>query len=467
MNLRLRFILGNVLPLFIVLPLMGLLSIYIFERRILIPRQSTELEADMALLTNLIEDEPEAFKSEQAGNQFATRYSAGANWRLMILDPEGTLIATNREHDLPRTGTIIDIPEFDTSKDFDPLSGTTYSSSMQSDVIDLWKPVSDESGRLQGVLRVTQPLETLAEEVMRVRGLMIAIMVMGLVVGTLIGLGLAVSMESPLREMTYSLQNMAQEEDPQPIELKGPPEITTLSSAFNHLVTRIQDLESTRKKLLANLVHELGRPLGAMRAAIHALKQGAVDDTELRAELLSGMDTQSRDLERLVDDLTHLYDESMGRFELKRERVELGPWLRSSIAPWKAHATEKALQIEIQVENLPHGSIDPQRMSQAVGNLINNAIKFTPKGGEILIKARPEGQMLVIQIEDTGPGLSDDDLRSIFTPFYRGEQGTRFPKGMGLGLSIARDIVHSHQGTLEAENRAPGGTRFTIRLPLE
>jgi signal transduction histidine kinase len=337
---------------------------------------------------------------------------------------------------------------------------------MDTEVIDIWTAVRDASGSLLGVLRISKPLETLTQDLMRVRGFMVAIMVVGLLVGALIGLGLAVSMENPLQQMTYSLQGMAREEHPNPIELEGPEEFKALASAFNHLVNRIQEMETTRKKLLANLVHELGRPLGALRAAIHALEQGAAEDPELGVELLEGMDTQSRDLERLVQDLTHLYDESMGRFELKLEHVDYEEWLRGSVATWKAHARQKDQRIEVQADDLPQMTIDPNRMSQALGNLLSNAIKFTPRGGCISVKASAHETEIVIRVQDTGPGLSENDLQNIFSPFYRGDQGTRFPKGMGLGLSIARDIIHSHQGSLEAENVRSQGSRFTIRLPI-
>lgn len=467
MNLRFRFILSNVLPLFIVLPLIGLLSIYIFEQRILIPRQTVELEADLDLLTHLVLDEPDAFDSQTAGSRFVQRYSSGANWRLMILNPDGIVMATNHHDDLSRIGTPVDRMEFETVLSEGQIHATSFSQSMNSESIDLWTVVYDPSGEMLGVLRVTQPLDTIAEDVMRVRGFVIALLAAGLLVGGLIGLALAISMEIPLRKMTHSLRNMAWEEDPSTIELKGPEEITTLSSAFNHLIKRIKELETTRKKLLANLVHELGRPLGALRAAIHALDQGAIEDPTLRNELLAGMDSQSRDLERLVNDLTHLYDESMGRFELRLENVKLDDWLRDSIAPWKAHAREKTLQMKVQIPELPQSMIDPIRMSQVLGNLLSNAVKYTPNDGEIRVRAFVDDQKLVIQVQDDGPGLSQEDRDNLFTPFYRGKQSTRFPKGMGLGLSIARDIVQSHNGSLIAESIPDDGSQFSIQLPLK
>jgi signal transduction histidine kinase len=466
-NLRFRFILSNVLPLFIVLPLMGLLSIYIFERKILIPRQSSEIEADLDLLTHLITEEPDSFGSESTGRRFVQRYSAGAHWRLMILNPEGVLVATNSHDDLARVGMAVGRSEIADTISEGRLNTTSFSQSMQTEVIDIWAAVRDSSDTLLGILRISQPLETLGEEIMRVRGFMVAIIAVGLLIGALIGLGLALSMENPLQQMTLSLQTMAREEHPSPIEVEGPEEFITLASAFNHLIERIDEMEVTRRKLLANLVHELGRPLGALRSALHALMSGADQDLELKNELLVGMDTQTSDLARLVDDLTHLYDEDAGRFKLEYKEVNIQTWLGETVAPWRAHAEEKSIRLLLDVQKDVVLNIDPNRMSQALGNLLSNAIKFTPIEGEITVRTFVEDSQVVIDVQDSGPGLSTEDRENLFTPFYRGKQSTRFPRGMGLGLSIARDIVQSHGGRLVAKPSTGAGTLFSIYLPQQ
>jgi signal transduction histidine kinase len=218
--------------------------------------------------------------------------------------------------------------------------------------------------------------------------------------------------------------------------------------------------------LLANLVHELGRPLGAMRAAIRALGEGASNDPSLRTNLLSGMDLQTRGLERLVQDLTRLYDSSAGGLPMRPERTDLNPWLQDTLRPWQAAAEQKGIVWETFLEPLPTLWIDPLRLGQALSNLLSNAVKFTSPGGQVRVVAQPSGDQVRLSVEDTGPGLTPEDREHLFTPFYRARHATRFPQGMGLGLAIARQLVLAHGGSIEFDSAPGKGSRFTIRLPM-
>jgi two-component system sensor histidine kinase BaeS len=466
LNLRLRFILSNVLPIFIILPLMGLLLIFTLERFVFVPQLSAEIQADFNLLSRFTHDNIDIFQSPGSAQAFVDRYASDAPWGLMVLDTKGVLLASSEPNDHARIGRRIEHARFREALEGENLLITDYNTGLDSESIEAWGAVEDSSGKLIGVLRIYQPLENLGEELMQLRSVVAVILVTGLILGALIGLGLAISMERPINKITAALQSMAWEAAPSPIQIEGPEEFHLLAAAFNHLTERIRELETTRKQLLANLVHELGRPLGALRSSVQALKQGADQDPELRAELLNGMDAQTHDLERLVEDLTHLYDSSVKRFELKREPVKMDSWLKDVLATWKVHAEQKSAHFKVRIEDLPVVWIDPTRLSQAVGNLLSNAIKFTPKGGDIYVRGKVEESQVSIQIEDSGPGLSEEDRKKLFTPFYRGRQANRFPQGMGLGLSIARDIVLSHQGVLEADSSLTSGSRFIIRIPL-
>lgn len=447
---------------------MGLLSVYMFEQRILIPRQSIEIESDMDLFQDLGRENPSIFISTAEARTFIDKYARRASWRLMIIDPDGFLMAISDPDEQSRVGEPILRSEIEDVLSGRELTLIEHSPSLDVETIDTWAAVRNASGNSLGVLRISLPLETLTDELMHLRGLIALTMGAGLLAGTLIALGLATSMERPLTQMTESIRSMAWQKDPEPIHLEGPEEFTLLNSAFNHLIERIDDMEVTRRKLLANLVHELGRPLGALSAALHALMSGADKDPELQHELLVGMDTQTHDLARLVDDLTHLYDEDAGRFKLEIERVDVQSWLRETVATWRAHAEQKSIHLILDAAQEEVAlNIDPHRMSQALGNLLSNAIKFTPAEGEIQVHAYIEDQQIVIQVQDSGPGLSPDDRANLFTPFYRGKHNNRFPKGMGLGLSIARDIVQSHGGKLVLEASEQPGTRFSIYLPLD
>jgi signal transduction histidine kinase len=129
-------------------------------------------------------------------------------------------------------------------------------------------------------------------------------------------------------------------------------------------------------------------------------------------------------------------------------------------------AHSKGLHLESDIsDDLPVIPIDPDRLAQAIGNLINNAIKFTPPGGKITVRAGTKADKVWIAIQDTGPGIPVEDQELLFTPFFRGRTETRFPQGLGLGLSIARDLVMAHQGSLEFESEQGQGSCFTIWLP--
>lgn len=463
MNLRWRFILGNVLPLLIILPLLGLILVFSLERLIFIPRYSAEIEAEIDLIAKLLQHNPSILENTNEAQVFIDEYIHEAPWRLMLLDPSGKVLASSDATDEDIVGSTIEHPTL--QQVLESRNVILVNRNLASEIIDAWRTVENDEGIFVGILRISQPLESIADDLMQLRLTITIILLTGLVIGTLIALGLAISLERPLKTMTDSLQEMAWKAQPAHINIRGPNELQQLSEAFNHLVDRLNALENQQKKLLANLIHELGRPIGALRSSAQALLRGAADDLELRRDLLSGMEKQTHSLERLLDDLTNLYDTSAGRFELQRERVELNDWLQQTLAPWRSFAEDKALEFVAESEDLPATWIDPLRFGQALGNLISNAIKFAPKGGTIRIIAQLCDDQVFIHVEDNGPGLSEEDLEHLFTPFYRGKQETRFPQGMGLGLSIARDIVRSHGGILEAGNIPQAGVRFTIHLP--
>jgi signal transduction histidine kinase len=137
------------------------------------------------------------------------------------------------------------------------------------------------------------------------------------------------------------------------------------------------------------------------------------------------------------------------------------------LGPWREAATQKGLEWRISIPaGLPVISADPDRLAQAVGNLVSNAIKYTPSLGSVTISAGAEADAVWLRVSDTGPGIPTEEQERIFTPFYRGLSSGRFPQGMGLGLSIARDLVTAHGGRLTVESTPSSGSRFTIWLPL-
>lgn len=478
-SLRSRFILSHILPTLVVIPLMGILLVYLLETQILLSNLSTEVSGQAQLVAELATEYNSVWVDPIQAQIFVDHFALIVTARIMLLDNQGHLLASSDPQDTIRIGQALDLPGLPTVQAGKIDERRTYSRSLNTNVVDVLVPVSREPGRVEGVVRLTHRLSTVVDRFQRLRYLTTGVLLAGLILGGVLGWGLALDLERPLERVTGAVSQIAKGEPLPPLPEEGPTEIRNLSRAVNSLVERLGILEQARRQLLANLVHEIGRPLGALRSAVEALQGGAIDETTLRQELLMGMRDEINRLERLLEDLSHLYTQFMGPLELARKPVALGDWLHTVLATWSTAAHKKHLTWETSIPNeLPTLFIDPDRLAQALGNLVSNAIKYTPSGGTVLIGAgvgeinptnEPEGArkpFLWIQVADTGPGIAISEQELIFTPFYRGSR-SRFPQGMGLGLTIARDLVSAHGGRLSLDSQTGKGSKFTIWLPLD
>jgi two-component system sensor histidine kinase BaeS len=467
-SLRNRLILSHVLPVLIIIPVMGIALIYVLETQFLLPTLTRSVTGESILIAEIVREQIEIWDNPQIAEALLDNIGPNLRAQVMLISPDGTLLASTNPNDQANLNKPIQAPGLEQA-----LSGKIathsnyYSRSQHSDVIDVLVPVISSQGQTLGVVRETYRYESVTEEILRLRNLIGGILVLGLFLGALFGFFLAISISTPLRRVTQSVFDLARGEKTDILQEVGPEEVRTLLIAFNLLNERLHSLENARRRLLANLVHELGRPLGALRSAIQALLHGASDDTALRAELLRGMDDETDRLQHLLEDLSHLHDQVLGTLELDRQEIAISNWLIDILGPWREAAKEKHVHWKTEIPpNLSKLYADPIRLGQAVGNLISNAIKFTPTNGTITISAGQKEEEVWIRVSDTGPGIPDAEKEKIFTPFYRGGRGRRFPQGMGLGLGIANNLVEAHGGRLEIESTPGLGSHFTIRLPL-
>ena len=201
--------------------------------------------------------------------------------------------------------------------------------------------------------------------------------------------------------------------------------------------------------------------------SIQVLRDGAKNDLRVLDELLEGMDTETLLLGRVVDDLSHLHDLVIGNLELDLKTVSLSEWLPTILLSAGAVANQKGIDWVVNIPpGLPEIIADPQRMAQAIGNLVNNALKYSSRGDAVTVAAGAKDTFVWIRVTDSGPGIPVEEQAKVFDPFYRGTQKQRIKQGMGLGLSIARDVVQAHQGRLEMKSEPGLGSEFTIWLPV-
>jgi signal transduction histidine kinase len=464
-TLRSRLILSHILPLLLVVPLVGIALIYALETQVLLGSLSEELMRQGAFTADMARDKPVIWSDSGEAQQFVTLYSIRSRSRVVLYDANGNLLAASEPGDAQQATQAQALASLHAALEGEQQVHVNYSTSMYAEVVQVLVPVTGPNQEIMGVVRLTQHLSDLQDQFVRLRKFIVGSLAAGLALGVVVGSVLAVSLGRSLRKVTEGIYGIASGRKWETLPERDPEEIRMLLRSFNTLIERLRLLEESRRQLLANLVHELGRPLGALQSALQALLNGAEEEPALRRELLEGMDDQVQRLRPLVDSLADLHGQVLGTLELKLVPTALSEWLPRTVTAWRQAAHDKGLHWRTDIPaSLPGVEIDPDRMAQVLGNLLSNAIKYTPEG-VISVQAEPKDNGVAIVIGDTGIGIAPSEQERIFQPFYRSNRDKRFPQGMGLGLSIARDLVIAHGGQLTLESTPHQGSRFTIWLP--
>ena len=465
-TLRNRAILAQVLPLMIAILVVGVALVYALETRFFLPGLEKELSGDAQFLAELARGNPQVWRDPSQAQALIDRYYAGRDQHVMLLDAAGRLLASNEAEDRALLLAPVRHPGLEAARNGRPVVLTEYNASLHGEVVDIFTPVVGEGQEIAGFIRLTYRYTTIADELVQLRYLIAGVLFLGLLLGSVIGLVLALTIERPIEQATRAIYDLARGEREERLPERGAEEMRLLARAVNHLVERLHTLEQTRRQLLANLVHELGRPLGALHLGLEVVQRGAKKDARLLDELLSGMVEETERLQHLLDDLSHLHQQVFGELELNRQPIALVDWLPGVLRPWQETARQNHLEWRLELpEKNPGIRADPVRLAQAVENLVSNAIKYTTAGGSVVVATGEKDDQVWISVSDTGPGIPAEEQEKIFLPFYRGDQGQRVKQGMGLGLAIARDLVIAHGGALDLESTPTMGSKFTIWLP--
>jgi len=241
---------------------------------------------------------------------------------------------------------------------------------------------------------------------------------------------------------------------------EGPREVRSLARAFNSMSARLEEMEAHRQSTLADVSHELRTPLTVIQGNIEALLDGVYPAD---AEHLEPILEEARVMERLIEDLRTLTLVEAGSLVLHREPTDLEALLPEVAAGYRSQAEQAGIQLTITVgEGAPTLELDPARIREVVANLLTNALRHTPRGGIVDLTARLDDLAVLVTVRDTGSGMSAEALDRIFDRFYRSPDSP----GSGLGLSIARDLVQAHGGTMTATSELAHGTTIRFSLPL-
>jgi two-component system sensor histidine kinase BaeS len=244
------------------------------------------------------------------------------------------------------------------------------------------------------------------------------------------------------------------------VDERGPGEVRALARAFNAMSARLEANEDERRRLLADVSHELRTPLSVIRGNLEGMLDGLYPADAAHLDVIL---EETRVLERLVEDLRTLSLAESGALRLHREPTDLSVLLREVAAAHKAQADAAGVALDVRAEGeLPSVDVDPARTRQVVGNLLANALRYTPEGGGVTLSAARDGERVVVEVADTGPGIGSEAIGRIFDRFYRSADSP----GSGLGLPIARSLVNAHGGEISASSEPGHGTTIRFTLPL-
>ena len=243
------------------------------------------------------------------------------------------------------------------------------------------------------------------------------------------------------------------------VEVSGPAEVRSLGRAFNAMSSRLEETDASRRRLLADVSHELRTPLTVMQGTLEGILDGVYPADE--AHLVPVLE-ETRVLARLVDDLRTLSLSEAGALRLHREPTDLALLIEEVVAGHRVIADDAGVTLSVEAESdLPLLEIDPSRIRQVVGNLVTNALRFTPAGGHVVVDAGREAGQVWVRVRDTGPGIGAESLEHVFDRFYRSPDSP----GSGLGLPIARNLVEAHGGTIGISSPPGGGAHVRFTLP--
>jgi signal transduction histidine kinase len=269
----------------------------------------------------------------------------------------------------------------------------------------------------------------------------------------------------PIQAMQTASRRIAAGYYEERVQVMGEDELAELAQAFNQMAHQLAQTEARRRRLIGAVAHELRTPLSSIKAAMEGLVDGV-----LPAEPATFLEVQREagHLQRLVQDLEELYRAEAGQLPLALEATSPTAFVQMAVTRLALQFEDKGVQLESDLAaDLPAVRVDAARMTQVMLNLLGNALQYTPAGGRVTVRAWTAGNELRIAVEDTGIGLTAEQLRHIFERFYRVDQSrARTGGGSGIGLTIARHLVRAHHGRLTATSRGPGeGSSFTISLP--
>ena len=287
-----------------------------------------------------------------------------------------------------------------------------------------------------------------------------------LLVALVTGVLLARTLVGPVRALTEAAQKITQGHLEQEVKVSSTDEIGQLAHSFNQMSQEVARVNRLRRQMTADIAHDLRTPLTVIAGYVEAMQDGVLQPTPERLALIYD---EIKRLQDLVGDLRTLSLADSGELSIHPQQLSPQYLLERAIGPYERHIQEQKINLQLQAdENLPQLWVDESRMMQVFGNLISNALRYTPESGTVTLAANQVGANIEMVVQDSGKGISAEDLPHIFERFFRADS-SRFSEGgesSGLGLAIAKALVEAQGGLISVVSEPGAGTTFRMTFPL-
>jgi signal transduction histidine kinase len=317
-------------------------------------------------------------------------------------------------------------------------------------------------GHVFGALVAAQPKAELRDR----WAALIERLALAFLIGALVAAALGVYLSRRITRPVLALSRAADEVAAGHYEIDVPPttggdEIAHLAERFSEMAHRLRETEELERNFLVTVSHELRTPLTAIGGHVAALREGVVEDPDLRAESLEVIAAETTRLERLVGDILDLAKLDAHRFTVLREEVDMERLVEQAYAGFTEEARRRAIDFRRDIQSRPVIESDGDRVLQIISNLLANAFRWTPDGGRIELELTSANGSVNVAVDDTGPGISPQERERVFRPFWSSDRAG----GTGLGLAIARELAVALGGRIELQTEQGRGSRFLLVLP--
>ena len=326
--------------------------------------------------------------------------------------------------------------------------------------------IADENGLLGVAIyvsRVQEIYDSLREIQLKILGWLVVVALIVIVMSSLV----LRTITKPVGELREGIAKMSGGDFSARVNVRGKTEFAELAAAFNGMSEKLETLDRSRNLFVSNASHELKTPLSTMKILIETILYQDPIDPGMAREFLSDVNKEIDRLNRIVSDLLTLVNIDSGGMKLSISAIDLHELLLEQVKRLAPLARENGIELECSAKEALEAPGDAVKLQQVIYNVIDNAIKYTPRGGFVQASLVRSGKRAIIRVTDTGIGIPAADLPHVFDRFYRVDKArSRATGGTGLGLSIVKQIVMLHGGTITATSEEGKGSTFTIDLPL-